>query len=184
MLPQRVIFVRLRGPFFFHQIWTTPPEKWKWIFWLLMFQDGWLSTVGLPAESAHCWHPEAAWVGASSRELCCIPAAYKQLTQANKFTTDFKIDTEVYIHYGLRPLVSQVPLQALTVEDDPWSCKVRPIHVRSQGLCRSRKWGSARTQKITLQSGIETKQLWAKRIKHDWEWNLSLWMLPYSLKWG
>ena len=24
---------------------------------------------------------------------------------------------------------------------------------------------------ITLQSGTETKQLWTKRIKHDWEWN-------------
>ena len=58
-------------------------------------------------------------MGASSRELSCIPATYKLLTQANKFTTDFKIDTEVYIQYGLRPLVSQVPFQALTVEDDP-----------------------------------------------------------------
>jgi len=55
----------------------------------------------------------------SSRKLSCIPATYKLLTQANKFTTEFKIDTEVYIQYGLRPLVSQVPLQALTVEDDP-----------------------------------------------------------------
>ena len=58
-------------------------------------------------------------MGASSRELSCIPAAYKILTQAKKLTTEFKIDTEVYIQYGLRPLVSQVPFQALTVKDDP-----------------------------------------------------------------
>ena len=48
-----------------------------------------------------------------------MTATYLILTQANKFTTYFKIDTEVYIQYGLRPLVSQVPFQALTVEDDP-----------------------------------------------------------------
>ena len=87
----------------------------------------WLSTctIGLPAECSLLtpWGG-VMWVGASSRELSCIPATYKLLTQANKFTTYFKIDTEVYIQYGLRPLVSQVPFQALTVEDDPWSYKV------------------------------------------------------------
>ena len=149
-------------------------------------------------QSAHCSHPEAAWVGASSRKLCCIPAAYKLLTQANKFTTEFKIDTEVYIQYGLRPLVSQVPFQALTVEDDPWSYKVekksalcksrsdyypiniqqgtfsaqvRPIHVRSQGQCRSRKWGSARTQKVCCD--------FCKRISFD---RLSLFQILVQCK--
>ena len=169
------------------------------------------------------------WVGASSRELSCIPAAYKLLTEAKKINNRIQ-DWYWSIHSvwittsGISgsfsspdswrwPLIlqgrkksalrkSRSDYYPINIQQGTFSPQVRPIHVRSQGQCRSRKWGSARIQKvccvffkqisfdhlslfqITLQSGTETKQLWTKRIKHDSEWNPFLWKLPSSLKWG